>query len=779
MDRRGRLAPSDPPPGRPRGARRRRARRRRPRGRAGGRRRPGRRSGARAAGGARRRRSATSRCREPRLDRLAAEVDAAAWAEAWPAGARRRARRCCSRRATAPSTCSRRSTSAASSCACCPSGTPVRSPPAAQRLPPLHRRPAPVGGGGQRRRPGRPGGPPRPAGARRPAPRHRQGLPGRPHRSPAWRWCATIGPRLGLGARRRRRRSWRWSSTTCCCPTSRSAATSTDPATIRQVAEAVGDVELLDLLARADRGRLAGHRPVGVGHVEGRAGRRSRRPHAHGPGRRSSRREVTGQPFPDPATLAIMAAGPLRRAHGADDPSVRRRDGTERITVVCDDVPGAFARIAGVLSLRGLDVLTAWAYSGELGGPPMAASQFRVVPPACGIDWERGRRPTSAHALDGQLAIEARLAERARTYRRRRRVQAAAGRAAGGDVPRRRVAHRDGDRGAGAEPGRRAAPHHPGPRRARPRHPPRHRADARRGRRRHVLRARPQRPAGSTTRSTARRSSGPCSTRCPESVDDVSDGCVSDDGAGRRLHPRARPLERGAGRHRPHRPRLHREPLRAGALRGGAARRRRHQGAPADRGRSRSRPRAGPLRAGVAGVRRRGRARLRDAEGRHRRHRRQRRTARCCSSSAPTRGIWLYPTGWADVGYSPAEVAVKEVLEETGIECEARRGSSPSSTASAWASPGSGCTCCCSTAAPSAASCSATRSSPPTSAGSRATPCPRRRPGVQWWKDMAFAAIDGEAVPTSLRRGPQPHLAQLVSGAAVCGCGWPAASVFG
>ena len=36
-------------------------------------------------------------------------------------------------------------------------------------------------------------------------------------------------------------------------------------------------------------------------------------------------------------------------------------------------------------------------------------------------------------------------------------------------------------------------------------------------------------------------------------------------------------------------------------------------------------------------------------------------------------GIWLYPTGWADVGYSPAEVAVKEVQEETGIECEPRR----------------------------------------------------------------------------------------------------------
>ena len=33
-------------------------------------------------------------------------------------------------------------------------------------------------------------------------------------------------------------------------------------------------------------------------------------------------------------------------------------------------------------------------------------------------------------------------------------------------------------------------------------------------------------------------------------------------------------------------------------------------------------------------------------------------------------GVWLYPTGWADVGYSAVEVAMKEVLEETGIETE-------------------------------------------------------------------------------------------------------------
>lgn len=36
-------------------------------------------------------------------------------------------------------------------------------------------------------------------------------------------------------------------------------------------------------------------------------------------------------------------------------------------------------------------------------------------------------------------------------------------------------------------------------------------------------------------------------------------------------------------------------------------------------------------------------------------------------------GVWLFPTGWADVGYSAPEVVVKEVREETGIEVEVER----------------------------------------------------------------------------------------------------------
>ncbi len=190
-----------------------------------------------------------------------------------------------------------------------------------------------------------------------------------------------------------------------------------DPATIGRVAEAVGDLGLLDLLAALTEADSLATGPSAWGTWKAQlvADLVARTRTALGgaePG------ELASHAFPDQHTLSIMAAGRFEVRTSVDD------DGTEKVTVVCDDVPGAFARIAGVLSLRGLDVLTAWAYSGELGGPPMAASQFRVVPPRAGIDW-KAVTADLRHALDGQLAIEARLAERARTYRRRRPVQAA------------------------------------------------------------------------------------------------------------------------------------------------------------------------------------------------------------------------------------------------------------------------------------------------------------------------------------------------------------------
>ena len=153
---------------------------------------------------------------------------------------------------------------------------------AAQRLPPLHRRSAPVRGGGQRRRPRRSGRPARPARGRHAAARHRQGLPRRPHRG---RHRAGRRHRRahGLRGRRHRHAARRWCATTSCCPTWPPGATSTTTTPSGGWPTQVGTCETLRLLARAHRGRLPRHRPGGVERVEGRAGRRAgvpRRPRA-------------------------------------------------------------------------------------------------------------------------------------------------------------------------------------------------------------------------------------------------------------------------------------------------------------------------------------------------------------------------------------------------------------------------------------------------------------------------------------------------------------------
>ncbi|MGB0113241.1 MAG: HD domain-containing protein, partial [Ilumatobacteraceae bacterium] len=183
----------------------------------------------------------------------------------------------------------------------------------------------------------------------------------------------------------------------------------TDPATINQVADEVGTVEVLELLhGLTEADSLATGSAAWGDWKEGLVNELvARVRHVLGGGDVS---EVTWRLFPDAETLAVMASGEV---------DIRRR--ADVITVVNPDAAGTFSRIAGVLSLHGLDVLSAQAHSDEGG---MAASQFRIEVPADGMNW-RAVKADLARALSGRLAIEARLADRARTYRRRRRTQAA------------------------------------------------------------------------------------------------------------------------------------------------------------------------------------------------------------------------------------------------------------------------------------------------------------------------------------------------------------------
>jgi len=121
--------------------------------------------------------------------------------------------------------------------------------------------------------------------------------------------------------------------------------------------------------------------------------------------------EVMWRLFPDATVLELMGLG-----------GITIRPESDRITVVSPDTPGTFSKVAGVLSLSGLDVLGAEAHSDEQG---MAASQFRVVPSATGINWEPIVENLEK-ALSGRLALDSRIADRAATYRPRRATSAQA-----------------------------------------------------------------------------------------------------------------------------------------------------------------------------------------------------------------------------------------------------------------------------------------------------------------------------------------------------------------
>lgn len=86
--------------------------------------------------------------------------------------------------------------------------------------------------------------------------------------------------------------------------------------------------------------------------------------------------------------------------------------GEDRILVIVEDRPGVFARVAGALALNGLDVIQAAIHSDS----GMAAEMFVVEPEFENpIDWPAVEGDVEK-ALDGRLAIEARLATRLATY---------------------------------------------------------------------------------------------------------------------------------------------------------------------------------------------------------------------------------------------------------------------------------------------------------------------------------------------------------------------------
>ena len=118
-------------------------------------------------------------------------------------------------------------------------------------------------------------------------------------------------------------------------------------------------------------------------------------------------------------------------------------------------------------------------------------------------------------------------------------------------------------------------------------------------------------------------------------------------------------------------------------------------------------------------------------------------------------GVWLYPTGWCDVGYSAAEVVVKEVKEETGIEAEPVRliavldGLRLGFTRVPLYSLVFHCRAV-------GGKLSRTRSSAATSAGSPTDNLPSPLVGVERWGEHVFAALRGERRDVLYDRVRQP-----------------------
>lgn len=180
-----------------------------------------------------------------------------------------------------------------------------------------------------------------------------------------------------------------------------------DDATIRFVADRVGDTSTLQLLDALTEADALATGPTAWGSWK----RELLRTLVERVSQYLAGEEVdtaTWRLFPDAPTLSAMARG-QRDVQVSD----------ETITVVSPDRPGLFTSVAGVLSLHGLDILSAEAHSDEQG---MAASRFRLR--SAPRDGWNDVVAEIHDAFDGRLDIDARLRERASTYSRRRQESA-------------------------------------------------------------------------------------------------------------------------------------------------------------------------------------------------------------------------------------------------------------------------------------------------------------------------------------------------------------------
>ena len=180
-----------------------------------------------------------------------------------------------------------------------------------------------------------------------------------------------------------------------------------DESTISAVADALGDpvtLELLHALTEADS--LATGPAAWSEWKAGLVTDLVERVAAH----------MAGEPVP-----ATAASFPT--PHGLDLVAQASRNGGSllvqgkgtSVTIAAPDRPGLFSRVAGTLTIHGLDVLAARVWS---GGDGLALEEFEVRPVFGGDpDWAEVEADLD-RALSGRLSLEAGVADRARRYAR-------------------------------------------------------------------------------------------------------------------------------------------------------------------------------------------------------------------------------------------------------------------------------------------------------------------------------------------------------------------------